>query len=65
MKVKTLNIKDIDLIVNEFLKDIYETKNYNNNSNFVSVATVDKNIRISYDLLILISKNEYLKIKID
>lgn len=37
MKVKTLNIKDIDLIVNEFLKDIYETKNYNNNSNFVSV----------------------------
>ena len=29
------------------------------------VATVDKNIRISYDLLILISKNEYLKIKID
>ena len=30
-----------------------------------SVATVDKNIRISYDLLILISKNEYLKIKID
>lgn len=37
MKVKTLNIKDIDLIVNEFLKDIYETKNDNNNSNFVSV----------------------------
>lgn len=33
--------------------------------NIVSVATVDKNIRISYDLLILISKNEYLKIKID
>lgn len=32
---------------------------------FISVATVDKNIRISYDLLILISKNEYLKIKID
>ena len=30
-----------------------------------SVATVDKTIRISYDLLILISKNEYLKIKID
>ena len=29
------------------------------------VSTVDKNIRISYDLLILISKNEYLKIKID
>lgn len=29
------------------------------------IATVDKNIRISYDLLILISKNEYLKIKID